>query len=120
MIALNNLKAGWGNYISTESSQKIERTLMDILESYAFEESRSMSNVALVPEIVDYINLRIFSHQKEAKELAKNIGKNIDQQRSLIAELHGQDKEKIDIKEFALVDVMPAKYHKRHMAANMI
>ncbi|CAG9310385.1 unnamed protein product [Blepharisma stoltei] len=120
MNALNDLKIGWENYIPANKAQSIEKTLIEILESFAFQESRAMSNVALVPEIVDYINLRIFSHQKEARDLAKNIGKNIDQQRSLLAELRGQDTAKIDLKEIALVDVQPAKYHKRHMAANII
>jgi hypothetical protein len=88
-----------------------------ILDSDAFKVSRNKENMGLVPHMLEYVNLRAFSHKEKADVSQIDY---INPKIASMNELYDKTNQEIEMKEFALVDVFPAKYHKRHMAANVL
>ena len=117
LMYLNQLKLGWNAYISPETALEIEKKLNFILESDAFQASRNKENIGIVPDMTGFLNLRTFSY-KEKPNLS-NMD-YIDSKLTAMNDLYGETAKEMEMHDFAIVDVFPAKYHKRHMAANML
>ena len=114
---LDQLSSGWGEYISSALASQILGKAHDILESEAFRISRGKANIGLVPHMVEFTNLRVFSY-KEKPDISKID--YIDPKIAAMNELYGKNTLEIDMKDIAITDVFPAKYHKRHMAGNIM
>lgn len=114
---LEQLRAGWDEYADIETLTEILKKFRIIIESQAFIESRKRENLGLVPDLVEFINLRVFSYKEKP-----NIEEihYIDKKLAAMNELYGKTLQEMDVYDFALLDTFPAKYPKRHMASNVI
>lgn len=122
---LDDLKAVWLSYIPVDTAVDIESKVLKCLESEAFTQTRQMSEIAMVPESLKYSNLRIFKYNKKASEftpdeLAELKRFHMDEDMLLMLELEGRSDSELKVQDFAMMDVAPAKFSKRHMAGNVI
>jgi hypothetical protein len=114
----------WSRYLTTEECREIQATLQIILKSQAFRATRDLKQVSLVPEYLDFKNLRIHTYKRIAKEVAEEGGKafkgvGLDKNKAALAELKGDASKELIIQDFAIVNIQPSKYSKRHLAANI-
>lgn len=114
---IDQIKSGWDYYISQETIGKIMENFREVMKSEAFRQSRSLVELGLVPEMIEFINLRVFTY-KEKPDISKIH--YIDANKAAMNELYGNFNSELEMKDIALTDTFPAKYHKRHMAANIL
>lgn len=117
MMYFEQLKLGWENYASMSVMTSIEKKFKFIISCLAFEETRKSEHFSLVPEMVEFINLRVFAY-KEKPDIG-NI-EFIDAKIAAFNDLYDRTAKDMDMWDMGLVDTFPAKYTKRHMAANII
>lgn len=111
------LESGWKDYISQRTASQIYTKFEYILKSDAFKQSRAKENMGLVPDSIEFVNLRVFSY-KERPDTSKI--EYINSKLIAIEELYDKTIKEIDTKDFALLDVFPSKYPKRHMSAGIL
>lgn len=120
---LGDISRVWTQYLTPEETREIQTTLQVILKSKAFEATRDLKQVSLVPEYLDFKNLRINTYTRVAKEVAEEVGRafkvGLDKDKSALAELKGESSKELTIQDFAIVNVQPSKYSKRHLAGNI-
>jgi hypothetical protein len=114
---LEQLKSGWEEYAEIETISEILKKFRTVIQSKAFSESRKSENMGLVPELVEFFNLRVFSYKEKPQMQEIHY---IDKKLAAMNELYGKTIPEMNTHDFALVDTFPAKYHKRHLAANIL
>jgi hypothetical protein len=122
---LEDLRAVWLSYIPVATALNIETKVLTALNSAAFQQSRQISEVALVPDSLKYSNIRAIKYTKLVSqmtpdELSEFNRFHLDVDLNLDLEHEAKFDPEVMIHDFVLMDVAPAKYTKRHMAANLI
>ena len=121
MTCLEALKKGWTNYISVEQAIDLETKLRKIVASEAFKQTRELRSIALVPEFLSYNDVRVREVVEEgspsdAVRGNKFIQLDLDRQARL--EIQGVSLART-VHSLAITNVQPAKFPKRHLAANI-
>ena len=118
---LEALKKGWTNYIAVEQAIDLETKLRRILASEAFRQSRELRNVSLVPEFLSYNDVRVreaLDSDSPSESILNNKFLQVDLTRQARMELQGIPLNRT-VFALAITNVQPAKFTKRHMAANI-
>ena len=121
MTCLEALKKGWTNYISVEQAIDLETKLRRIIASEAFKQTRELRNVALVPEFLSYNDIRVrdvVEENQPSDAVRSNKFLHLDLTRQARLEVQGVPLERT-VHSLAITNVQPAKFAKRHLAANV-